>query len=279
MVSCGDLRPPIISPHTSATPLRPPLSDMLDAFAPDLSALADHTPVAGHWCYGLEGPNAGAICFGGAEADGGHEIYMVNDADMGSSPAKSVPSEPALAAPACVVAPSPGHKVNEAPCRPSPSHLFLAGNAVTLAALQGVARGDLKDVRKDAVANASSVTTVGAFILREYLMSDAAMQDDRESLMVLESLLRTSLSDESTKERLLADQNDPLWLEVPFDQLDSVKFDSPPPLALQAPTLTPPSSPPPLPFNWRVQRERLRLKRASTAGSARAPELPWRPMV
>ena len=57
-------------------------------------------------------------------------------------------------------------------CRPSPSHFLLAGHACVLAAIQGAAKRDFHGFKDDATANAASVTPVGAFVLRELVLSD-----------------------------------------------------------------------------------------------------------
>eukprot|EP00961_Rhodomonas_salina_P044376 596143-Rhodomonas_salina.2 len=49
------------------------------------------------------------------------------------------------------------------------SHFYLAAHSFTLAAIQGVLKGDLRDVTKDALANAETVTPVGAHFMREHI--------------------------------------------------------------------------------------------------------------
>ena len=57
----------------------------------------------------------------------------------------------------------------QVPCKASPSHLVLAGHALTLATLQGAAKGDYSTFESDAAANAKAVTPVGAELLRTYV--------------------------------------------------------------------------------------------------------------
>eukprot|EP00961_Rhodomonas_salina_P248855 3363407-Rhodomonas_salina.2 len=54
--------------------------------------------------------------------------------------------------------------------RPSFGHCLLAGHACVLASLQAVSKGDLKDFRKDAIANADAVTPLGAMLLRDFVL-------------------------------------------------------------------------------------------------------------
>ena len=100
-----------------------------------------------------------------------------------TSAATSVSSDQQLANPICmhgVAEPvrKGGCTAQATTSRASPSHLVSACHAVSLAVLQGVARGDLKNVRRDAVQNASSVTPVGGLLVHEYFMRDEGARDD-----------------------------------------------------------------------------------------------------
>jgi len=53
--------------------------------------------------------------------------------------------------------------------RATPAHLALASHAIILAVVQGVSKGDMTDVARDAVKNAKSVSPVSAFVLRKFL--------------------------------------------------------------------------------------------------------------
>jgi hypothetical protein len=61
--------------------------------------------------------------------------------------------------------------------RASPAHLVLSMHALTLAIVDCVLKGEMKNVREDAVKNAGSVTPLGAFILREHLLSDTGKEE------------------------------------------------------------------------------------------------------
>ena len=70
----------------------------------------------------------------------------------------------------------------------SPSHVVLAGHALTLATIQGTAKGSYSAFESDAAANAAAVTPVGAEILSTYLLhkppADRAtvMEQSRETV-------------------------------------------------------------------------------------------------
>jgi len=50
---------------------------------------------------------------------------------------------------------------------PTPGHLFMGCHAFTLAALQGIYKGDFAHFKEDAAKNASAVTPVGAFMVKK----------------------------------------------------------------------------------------------------------------
>lgn len=43
-----------------------------------------------------------------------------------------------------------------------------------LASLQAVSKGDLKDFRRDAIANADAVTQIDALLIREYMLAEVS---------------------------------------------------------------------------------------------------------
>jgi len=58
--------------------------------------------------------------------------------------------------------------------QPSMGHVLLAGHACTLAGLRALEKGDSKGFRQDAIANAGAMTPLGAMLLRDYVMPEAA---------------------------------------------------------------------------------------------------------
>jgi hypothetical protein len=59
------------------------------------------------------------------------------------------------------------------PTMANPGHFLLSCHALTMAAVQGVLKGDFKDFSKDATANAESVTPYGGFLLRNHVFAEA----------------------------------------------------------------------------------------------------------
>eukprot|EP00961_Rhodomonas_salina_P195542 2639908-Rhodomonas_salina.3 len=59
---------------------------------------------------------------------------------------------------------------NDVVVKPTLGHFLLAAHACTLAGLQAVYKGDLKDFKEDAIANADAVTPVGGMLLRDYVL-------------------------------------------------------------------------------------------------------------
>jgi len=62
--------------------------------------------------------------------------------------------------------------------RATPAHLVFASHAITLAAIQGMSRGDMARIGDDAVKNSESVTPLGAVIVRRLLGAGATRQPD-----------------------------------------------------------------------------------------------------
>jgi len=82
------------------------------------------------------------------------------------APAQGMTQSKALAAP---VAPVEA-KAEPTVVKAGPAHFLLSAHAFTLAVVQGVIKGDLKDVTKDALANAEAITPVGSHYIREHVM-------------------------------------------------------------------------------------------------------------
>ena len=59
---------------------------------------------------------------------------------------------------------------------------MLASHAVALAAVQGVCKGDMAGVKDETVANAQSVTPVGAFMVQEFLLNETSPISESEEM-------------------------------------------------------------------------------------------------
>mmetsp|Transcript_58866 Transcript_58866/g.138405 ORF Transcript_58866/g.138405 Transcript_58866/m.138405 type:complete len:317 (+) Transcript_58866:61-1011(+) len=89
-----------------------------------------------------------------------------------SSPSMLTGAQPSMALAVPVAAPtpapsSPTSSSEQKPLRASPAHLLLPAHAFLLAAIQGLAKGDLSELSKDAVANTKAVTPVGGHYLSQ----------------------------------------------------------------------------------------------------------------
>jgi len=75
---------------------------------------------------------------------------------------------------------APARGSSSHPCKASPAHVLLAGHALTLAAIQGAAKGHLRGFKEDAVANAEAVTPLGALVLRQHVLNNEVARGDAE---------------------------------------------------------------------------------------------------
>mmetsp|Transcript_190 Transcript_190/g.498 ORF Transcript_190/g.498 Transcript_190/m.498 type:complete len:212 (+) Transcript_190:62-697(+) len=91
------------------------------------------------------------------------------------------------------------------PSRPSFGHCIIVANACTLAALQAMSRGDFTDMDKDAVANAESMSPLGAMLLKRYVATaerNGADKDTCDGIILQDddyfrSLLAANLKDDN----------------------------------------------------------------------------------